>query len=66
MAPRGGARPGSGRKAPEGVRKMRSMRALDDEWALIQQLAELVKSGKAEECREFVERALKEKLGVNP
>ena len=45
---------------------MRSMRALDDEWALIQQLAELVKSGKAEECREFVERALKEKLGVKP
>ena len=51
----GGTRPGAGRPALEGKRKMRSMRALDDEWQLINRFADLVKSGKAEECRRFVD-----------
>jgi len=56
MTTHGGARPGAGRPALDEKRKMRSMRAHDDEWALIQQFAELVKSVHADECRQFVEK----------
>lgn len=40
MPPRGGSRPNAGRKAPaEGVRKNRSIKFNDTEWALVQQYA---------------------------
>lgn len=41
MGQRGGARPNAGRKAPaEGVRKNRSIKFNDAEWALVQQYAQ--------------------------
>ena len=42
----GGARAGAGRPALEDKRKMRSMRAHDDEWELIQKFAGFVKEWK--------------------
>lgn len=36
---RGGKRPGSGRKAPEGLKKNRSVKFTDTEWELIKQKA---------------------------
>lgn len=54
----GGKRPNqTGRpKKAEGVRKQHQLRAYDEEWAVIQAFARLVKHGKLKECSDFVKR----------
>ncbi len=60
MTGHGGVRPGAGRPALEEKRKMRSMRAFDDEWDIIQKFADFVKSDKKDECVRFVDRVKSE------
>lgn len=59
MTGRGGVRPGAGRPsidpAESKTRPQRQVRAWEEEWEIIRRFADLVKSGKAEECRRFVE-----------
>lgn len=56
MQKRGGARPGAGRKKQgDTVRERRTMRALEDEWNIINRFGALVKNGYKEECLRFVE-----------
>ena len=43
-------------KKAEGVRKQHQLRAYDEEWAVIQAFARLVKHGKMKECSDFVKR----------
>lgn len=52
----GGRRPNqTGRpKKEEGIRKQHQIRAYDDEWAMIQMFAKLVKYGKKENCKKFL------------
>lgn len=54
----GGKRPNqTGRpKKAEGVRKQHQLRAYDEEWAVIQAFAWLVKHGKMKECSDFLKR----------
>ncbi|QDR80468.1 hypothetical protein [Sporomusa termitida] len=51
----GGARPGAGRpvKQPGEIvqRKQRQLRAFDDEWAIINRFADLVKHWDKEKCK---------------
>ncbi|MDR3348573.1 MAG: hypothetical protein LBO03_03050 [Acidaminococcales bacterium] len=56
----GGTRKGSGRKAlpPERKRKMRSMVAFDDEWALIKAFERMVKKVDREAAEKFIETFL--------
>lgn len=44
----------NGRPKLDVVRKMRSTRALDDEWELTKRFLELVKNGQMEACEKFV------------
>lgn len=57
----GGRRPGAGRPkgsvSPDGVRSQHQVRAFDDEWELIKRFAKLVKQGKLEACKQFLEEA---------
>ena len=65
MSKQGGARPGAGRpeKQPEEVvqRKQRQLRAFDDEWAIINQFADLVKHWDKEKCQEVVINLMKQR-----
>lgn len=46
-----------GRPVLEVKRKIRSMKAYDDEWELIKQFSELIKKkGKRRECEEFLKQ----------
>ena len=58
---RGGRRSGAGRPkgsvGPGGVRSQHQVRAFDDEWDLIRRFADLVKQGKLEACKQFLEEA---------
>ena len=45
-----------GPEKAEGVRKQHQLRAYDEEWAVIQAFARLVKHGKMKECSDFVKR----------
>ena len=51
----GGKREGAGRPRVEELRKMRAMRATDDEWELIQSFAKLVKYGDKAACQNFLD-----------
>lgn len=42
-------------KKEEGVRKQHQIRAYDDEWVMIQAFARMIKYGRKEECRKFIE-----------
>lgn len=56
IMPRGGARPGAGRPLKEGeVRKMRGLRATDEEWNLIQRFEKILKYGDKDKAKQFVE-----------
>lgn len=50
--PRHGGMPLGWRK-PEGVRKQRQLRAYDDEWEIIQELARIVKYGDKQAASDF-------------
>lgn len=52
---RGGRREGAGRPKVEVLRKMRALRATDQEWELIQRFAKLVKYGDCEACKKFLD-----------
>jgi len=39
------------------VRSQHQVRAFDDEWELIRRFADLVKQGKLEACKQFLEEA---------
>lgn len=64
MGKKGGPRPGAGRpeKKPEEIlqRKQRQLRAFDDEWAIINQFASLVKHWDKEQCREAVVKLMQQ------
>ena len=46
----------NGRPKLEVTRKMRSTRAFDDEWELTRRFLELVKAGRMQECKDFLDR----------
>ena len=53
--PKGGARPGAGRKATAGVpRDQHQVRATSDEWQIIKAFADMVKNGDKDKCKNFV------------
>lgn len=62
----GGKRPNqTGRpKKAEGVRKQHQLRAYDEEWAVIQAFARLVKHGEMKECSDFVKRMEVQKIKI--
>jgi len=52
---RGGKREGAGRPLTAGIpRKQRQTRATDDEWAIINRFAHIVKHGNREACEKFL------------
>lgn len=57
---RGGAREGAGRPAAAVKRTVRSMKAFDDEWDIINQFAHLVKHWDKEKCQEVVAKLVQQ------
>ena len=53
-----GSRRGRGKplgwRKPEGIRKLRTTKAYDDEWELLQRFDKLVKHGNRKACEEFL------------
>ena len=54
--PRGGKREGAGRPLAAGeLRKLRSLRATDEEWRLLQMFERILKYGDKDKAKQFVE-----------
>ena len=58
MSPRGGKRPNSGRKAPEGVRTNRSIKMSDVEWQNLQALADKNNLSVSEYVRNLIKKEI--------
>lgn len=59
--PKGGARPGAGRPPKDGeLRKMRCLRATDEEWLLLQRFEKILKYGDKDACKLFIDNNSRE------